>query len=120
MVKLIFIYNAKSGLINKTFDYAHKIFSPISYSCDLCSITHGNFGPKKEWNEFASNLKVTVEIYYSDQVNEKYSIYGFPSVLFEKDSKVTALMVSDDFKGLSVNYLIRLIELKLDQISSQE
>jgi hypothetical protein len=40
---LLFVYNADSGVFNLVTDIAHKIFSPQTYACQLCCITHGNF-----------------------------------------------------------------------------
>ena len=31
--RLVFVYNAKSGVINGIFDYVHKFVSPSTYSC---------------------------------------------------------------------------------------
>ena len=33
MDKIIFVYNADSGLVNGLIDWAHKIVSPETYSC---------------------------------------------------------------------------------------
>ena len=46
--ELIFIYNAKSGLVNEFLDFAHKIVSPGTYNCNLCAISYGNFSMKKK------------------------------------------------------------------------
>jgi hypothetical protein len=45
--ELIFIYNAKSGLVNEMIDFAHKIVSPETYDCNLCAISYGTFTKKK-------------------------------------------------------------------------
>ena len=46
--KLIFIYNAKSGLVNEMIDFAHKIVSPETYECNLCAISYNTFTKKKD------------------------------------------------------------------------
>lgn len=38
---LIFVYNAKSGLISAFGDMVHKIVSPATYPCSLCALTYG-------------------------------------------------------------------------------
>ena len=45
--ELIFIDNAKSGLVNEMIDFAHKIVSPETYDCNLCAISYGTFTKKK-------------------------------------------------------------------------
>ena len=44
--ELIFIYNAKSGIVNEFLDFAHKIASPSTYNCNLCAISYDNFMSK--------------------------------------------------------------------------
>ena len=46
-MKLIFVYNAKSGKLNALFDIAHKIVKPETYQCSLCAITHDALSEKK-------------------------------------------------------------------------
>lgn len=55
-MKLIFIYNANSGLISTTKDFFHKILSPETYECKLCAITYSNFGMKNKWSQFLKSL----------------------------------------------------------------
>ena len=40
MSEIVFIYNAKSGTVNSLIDWAHKIVSPDTYECSLCSMTY--------------------------------------------------------------------------------
>ena len=37
--ELIFVYNAKSGMVNELLDFAHKIVSPSTYNCNLYAIS---------------------------------------------------------------------------------
>ena len=52
MIELIFIYNAKSGIGNAFIDWAHKIISPKTYDCNLCSITYNNLGKEISGKNF--------------------------------------------------------------------
>lgn len=76
--KLIFVYNADSGAFNLLTDIAHKIFSPETYTCNLCAVTHSNFGMKKEWKEYLVTLDVPLEFLHADEFKRKY-----PSVKIE-------------------------------------
>ena len=67
-MELIFIYNADSGAINKLIDFTHKIISPSTYNCQLCSITHGNFGMRKEWQQFLNELDMKISFSYKNNL----------------------------------------------------
>jgi hypothetical protein len=47
--KLIFVYNADSGILNAIKDLIHKNVSPETYPCSLCAVTYDNLGMKREW-----------------------------------------------------------------------
>ena len=56
--RLLFVYNADSGLFNTMADIGHKIFSPQTYSCLLCALTHGYFRERDEWRRFVDDNPV--------------------------------------------------------------
>ena len=58
---LVFVYNADSGLFNAVSDAAHKIFSPRTYQCNLCALTHSAIGMRREWKQFLDSLDVPLE-----------------------------------------------------------
>jgi len=43
---IVFVYNADGGLFNTLSNIVHKIFSPETYRCKLCSITYSVLGMK--------------------------------------------------------------------------
>lgn len=65
--KLIFVYNADAGVFNTLTDIAHKIFSPDTYQCHLCELTHGYFAVREEWTEFVAQLEVELEFLHRDE-----------------------------------------------------
>ena len=77
MNHLLFVYNAKSDIINSTFDFAHKIISPKTYGCNLCKLTHGNFGEKKSWKEFKEQNKNKLEFYHKDEFEDMVAVAAF-------------------------------------------
>jgi len=85
--KLLFVYNAKSGKLNNLFDVAHKIISPTTYSCKLCSLTHGVFSETKEWESFKKTSSLQMEFFYIDEFlkqfkeHEEIQEISFPVVL---------------------------------------
>jgi hypothetical protein len=68
-MRLVFIYNAKSGLFNGALDYVHKIVSPGTYACSLCGLTYGLLGMKTEWEAFVQSLPVEVSFTYPDRMS---------------------------------------------------
>lgn len=85
MERLIFVYNADSGLFNTLTDIAHKIFSPATYACNLCAITHSNLGMRKSWKEFLETLAVPLEFLHRDELIAKYGRddIALPAILSE-------------------------------------
>jgi len=71
---LVFVYNADSGLFNLLTDIAHKIFSPQTYDCNLCAVTHDKFGIKDEWRQYLKTLDAPVEFLHADEFKAKYQI----------------------------------------------
>ena len=72
--KLIFVYNADSGILNAIKDLIHKNVSPETYSCSLCAVTYDNLGMKREWKQFVQSLNRSVEFLHRDEMAEKYAI----------------------------------------------
>ncbi len=97
--EIIFVYNAHSGKLHKLWDAAHKIVSPETYACQLCSLTHGALTMHKEWKVFKDKMihqHELVFVYKNDFLDlypEKISGITFPVV-------VQQLAGGDDFKVL--------------------
>ena len=108
---LIFVYNADSGLFNTLTDIAHKALSPKTYSCNLCSITHGLFSEKDEWRHFLEKLPMELEFLHRDEYEQRYGQVAcmYPVVLQRKGESIDVLIPSsrinlcksvDDLQGL--------------------
>lgn len=69
---LIFVYNADSGIFNTLADIGHKIFSPHTYNCDLCQLTHGYFSERRAWRNFVHDLPVATEYLHRDQFRRQF------------------------------------------------
>ena len=64
---LLFVYNADRGMFNTLSDMAHKVFSPRTYSCNLCALTYSTFSMRGEWKEFIESLGVELEFLHRDE-----------------------------------------------------
>lgn len=71
-MKLLFVYNADSGLFNTLADAAHKIVSPRTYQCDLCRITYGWFQERADWRAFIDGLGMDCEFLHRDQFRARF------------------------------------------------
>lgn len=116
MQKLIFIYNADSGLGNILLDGAHKILSPSTYECSLCSLTFGAFSEKSTWKKFMVASDMDMEFLHKDEFAKAYKSkfgykYTFPIVLAESVKGLEVFVKTDELDGMeNAESLIRLIE----------
>ncbi|MFX0023068.1 MAG: hypothetical protein ACFE9S_12145 [Candidatus Hermodarchaeota archaeon] len=95
--KLVFVYNADSGVINLVKDFWKKILRPNSYECNLCFQTFGAFSMKKDWKTFINNLNIETEFLHRDEFEKKYNIKDakYPSAYIFDKGKLT-LLISDN------------------------
>jgi hypothetical protein len=85
--KIIFVYNADSGIVNALKDAVEKNVSPETYSCNLCAVTFGTLRMKPEWKRFVRDLPVEVEFLHRDEYTEEYGNpeTGFPAAFLVPD-----------------------------------
>jgi len=97
-MKLVFVYNADSGLFNTLTDIAHKIFSPETYECQLCAITHSAFKERDEWKHYIENLGVNSEFLHRDEFASRYKLPNaeFPAIFLETDGELILCVSADD------------------------
>ena len=75
---LLFVYNADSGFFNTLADIGHKLFSPATYPCQLCAITHGVLAERGAWRDFVASLDLPCEFLHRDQFQECFPGNGTP------------------------------------------
>jgi hypothetical protein len=94
---LVFVYNADSGVFNALADAAHKIFSPRTYACNLCALTHTALGMRAEWKSFLEGLGRPLEFLHADELKSRYGLEGVPlPAVFERDDRSVRLFVGAD------------------------
>ena len=113
--ELIFIYNAKSGIVNEFLDIAHKIISPSTYNCNLCALSYGNFSMKKKWSDYISSLPVKSTFTYKDKVSEYgYNNIELPSIIFRNGSRSKVIISSEEINKLKkIDQLINILSDRL-------
>lgn len=117
--KLVFVYNANSGIGNSILDSAHKIFSPATYNCKLCDITFGVFKENAVWKNFRETTAVELEFLHKDEFKERFpkskALHGsLPVVFTELDGSLEVVISAEELNAISTaEALIGLIKEKL-------
>ncbi|MDH3342674.1 MAG: hypothetical protein OEM07_03030 [Gammaproteobacteria bacterium] len=108
-MKLIFVYNADSGLFNTVSDIAHKVLSPKTYSCNLCALTHGHFKIKEDWVKFLEQIDTQLEFLHRDEFLNKYNQESaeLPAIFIEENGELSEWLDQD-----TINQLATLDDLK--------
>ena len=116
-LELIFIYNAKSGVVNELIDFAHKIVSPETYDCNLCAISYGAFFMKKKWSTYIETLPFKSTFTYKDKFSKDgYSNINFPSVFIRSNEKLDEIISATEINEIKdLDQLIGLLNHKLYQ-----
>jgi len=116
--ELIFVYNADSGKWNGYLDIMHKVFSPKTYSCNLCAITYGAFSMKKEWGEFVSQLPVYVRFLHRDEWEKEFDRQDeLPAVFFKQENEVTTWVNAESMNKMTLDKLQRYIILNMAELN---
>ncbi len=100
MKKLVFVYNADSGLANALMHYLHKRISPGTYPCRLCAITYDGVSANKEWLSFVKSLGVESEFLHRDEYEGKYGKLSaaLPAVFVHDGPKLLETVIAaEDF-----------------------
>lgn len=102
-MKLIFVYNAKSGKLNKYIDIGHKLISPKTYQCSLCALTHDTFSENEVWKAFRLNTDIVMEFHHIDEFEQLHpnTSYNYPVILKEEDNKLSKVLDVNALKQIS-------------------
>lgn len=98
---LIYVYNADSGFFNLLSDTAHKFFSPDTYDCQLCAITHSMTGMHDDWKKFVGNLPLPSQFYHRDEFVREFQLSGedFPAVYLNKPGMLRILVSAKEINA---------------------
>ena len=64
--RLLFVYNADSGVLNSVIDSAKKLLA--INGCPLCSLTHSLVGEKSDWQTCRESLGMPVEYVHRNEL----------------------------------------------------
>ena len=117
---LVFVYNADGGLFNLAADIAHKTFSPQTYNCNLCALTHGAFGMKNEWRRYLDALDAHFEFLHADEFKVRRTAEiaeKLPAVFSQENGALKPLISADEINSCrSAEELQQLINARLKDL----
>ena len=116
--KIVFVYNANSGILNMAADYIHKIVSPSTYNCRLCGLTYDNTGMKNTWKEFIAGLKYHSVFLHRDEFLDTYGEIrdDLPCAYLEIAGKLDLFITADEVNSCStLEDLMELVSGKVDE-----
>ena len=109
-MRLIFVYNADSGLVNTVKDIGHKLFSPQTYDCLLCSLTHGTFRENPEWKRFREKSRSEMLFLHRDEFESSYGRHmEYPVILREQEEIEVAISKDQLAEFTDLNELIAAV-----------
>jgi hypothetical protein len=100
-VKLIFVYNAKAGLLHGLMDSLRKTLSPGTYECGLCAITHGFFTMDKGWRAYLKSLPHETDFYHKADFGAHFpeqERQALPLIGLDRDGALTVLLGPEAIK----------------------
>ena len=113
--KIIFVYNADKDVLSASLGYLHKVFSPSTYPCELCSLTHSNVGERRAWSKLKAETNFEMEFIYKSEFESRFSLnVELPVILSLNDDSPKVLMTKTDFTGIkSPDELMHLLNYHL-------
>jgi len=95
---LLFVYKADTGLFNTLADIGHKIFSPKTYSCDLCQLTHGYFTERAGWQSFIEQLDVECRFLHRDEFHQEFPDRPdtLPAIFIQKENRLSLCIDAEE------------------------
>ncbi|WP_299110608.1 GTPase [uncultured Winogradskyella sp.] len=113
-MKLLFIYNANSGKLNALLDVGHKLFSPSTYTCNLCALTYDTFSENMIWKTFREENHFDMEFYHKDVFENTFPNVKmmYPIVLKLEEHQLTTILSPDVLNEITtVEELIELLKI---------
>lgn len=110
--ELIFVYNANSDPLSAMVDYAHKLFRPSTYACDLCALTHHNLGERAAWKKFKERSNVDMDFMYIRGFEATFNLrYDYPVIIERCDEQFKEILTKTELKQMiTVEELIDFLE----------
>lgn len=117
--RMIFVYNADSGLLNAVKDAVWKVVRPATYPCSLCALTYGWVSMHQAWRRFLERLPHTKVFHHKDDFATAFPgvAVALPAILLaEADARPRVLVSAAELDALpDLDALIALVAARLEQ-----
>ena len=120
--RLLFVYNADSGVLNGLQDLVHKTLAPATYPCVLCAVTYGVAAMRPEWKQAIRALPLPTGFLHRDEFLKAYPAMqgqALPAA-FSADSAghLSPFISTEELKQLTLEELIALVQQRAGTLSS--
>ncbi|MCH2228882.1 MAG: hypothetical protein MK105_00960 [Crocinitomicaceae bacterium] len=116
--EVLFVYNAEKQVVSAAFGFLHKLFSPDTYPCELCLITHSGFGERKSWAKLKAESGLDLCFMYRSEFELRFNQnIELPAVFVLIENVPITIMSKSELARLKEpEELIHLLNLKLQTI----
>lgn len=118
--RLIFVYNADSGFFNLLADMAHKAFSPDTYNCQLCKLTHGHTGMREQWKNYLETIHAELLFLHRDEFIKQYGQHAasLPALFAEREGIAELFMSEVEINSCeTLDALIAKLDSRLQDLA---
>ena len=114
-MSLVFVYAGDSGVVNGLVHYVHKIVSPSTYECHLCSLTDGALGRRGAWSRALAELAPDATFLHRDELQRQYGMQPpLPAVFTLRDGRLDLLISKPEIEACGdLDALIVLLRKRL-------
>lgn len=114
-MKLVFVYNADSGLVNALKDGIVSIVAPSKMPCRLCGLTFTSVSMRSKWKTFIDDLGVPVEFLHRNEFHERYGMHDaeFPAAYIDRSGELEPFIsVGEMNSNKTLDALIEMVKQK--------
>jgi len=100
--RIILVYNEDRGLFNAVSGWTHKLLSPATYQCPLCTVTFGLTGMLVPWKNFIEMLPFPVTFLHRDEFRQQFPALvslPLPVILTVNTARTEILLSADDLRA---------------------
>jgi hypothetical protein len=119
---VLFVYAVDGGLLSMLKDYAHKIVSPKTYLCKLCSLTYGPLGKAPAWSKLLRDLPVEAKFLHRNEVRRNgLGNAELPAVFVEHaDGSHQELIAAREINACTtIDELVALVRTRIEPLAAR-
>lgn len=120
--RLIFVYNADSGLKHSLLDSIHKFLKPETYECRLCQLTYGFFGEKRTWKAFKRKVEIKMDFLHKDEYEKNFrskfeTLQVLPVVLLQDNYDLSVFVSAKELNAMTdISEFIAVLNKRLSTL----